>query len=100
MKEIFRLSLPLTLWLVGFSAVYAILGLTCSRHWEIGVDAGPILFAASAVFVFIQAAALATVLYAPSPSQFVQKTAVMIAVTALIAAIWTALPVLATTACL
>ena len=32
MKEVFRIALPLTLWLVSFSAIYALHGVTwCAR---------------------------------------------------------------------
>ena len=100
MIEILRLSLPITVWLTGFSAVYALQGLSCSRHWPTDIDARPVLLVAWFVAIAVQALGLMTVLYAPSPSRFIQSAAVAIAGTALIAAIWTLMPVLAASVCL
>ena len=33
MTDVLRLSVPLGLWLAGFSATYALQALSCSRHW-------------------------------------------------------------------
>ena len=100
MIEILRLSLPISLWITGFSAVYALQGLSCSRHWPPDIDARPVLLAAWAVAVAVQALGLMAVVYAPSPSRFVQTTAIAIAVTALVAAVWTMMPVLTASVCL
>ena len=100
MIEILRLSLPISLWITGFSAVYALQGLSCSRHWPDDLEARPVLLAAWFVAIAVQALGLMAVLYAPSPSRFIQSTAVAIAGTALIAAIWTMVPVLAASVCL
>ena len=94
MKEIMRLSLPITLWLVGFSAVYALQGFSCSRHWPDHLAARPLLIASWISVVLIQVFSLAIILYVPSTSRFLQKTAVTIAVTAVVAALWTSMPVL------
>ena len=100
MIEILRLSLPITVWLTGFSAVYALQSLSCSRHWPTDIDARSVLLVAWFVAIAVQALGLMAVLYAPSPSRFIQSTAVAIAGTALIAAIWTLMPVLAASVCL
>ena len=100
MIEILRLSLPISLWITGFSAVYALQGLSCSRHWPADIDAHPVLLAAWAVAVAVQAFSLLAVVYAPSPSRFVQTTAFAIAMTALVAAVWTMMPVLTASVCL
>ena len=99
MIEILRLSMPISVWIMGFSAVYALQGLTCSRHWPANIDAGSALLVGWAVAVALQILCLAAILRAPSPSRFVQATAVSLAVTALIAAVWTMLPVLTATLC-
>ena len=99
MIEILRLSLPITVWLTGFSAVYALQGLSCSRHWPADLDARPILLAAWAVAIVLQLVALLVVLSAPSPSRFVQTAAVTLAATALGAAVWTLMPVLVASIC-
>lgn len=100
MIEILRLSLPIVVWLTRFSAVYALQGLSCSLHWPNDIDARPVLLTAWFVAVAVQALGLMAILYAPSPSRFIQSTAVAIAGTALIAAIWTMMPVLAASVCL
>ena len=99
MMETLRLSLPISLWLTGFSAVYALQGLACSRHWPTDMDARPVLLAAWFVAVAVQVLGLMALLYAPSPSRFIQSTALVIAGSAVIAAIWTMMPVLAVSVC-
>ena len=99
MIEILRLSLPITLWITGFGAVYALQGLSCSRHWPTDIDARPVLLAAWFVAVAVQVLCLMAVLYAPSRSRFIQSTALAIAGSAVIAAIWTMMPVLAVSVC-
>ena len=100
MIEILRLSLPISFWAIGFSAVYALQGLSCSRHWPTDFDARPILLAAWAVAIAVQALSLMAVVYAPSSSRFVQATSLAIAIAALVAAVWTMLPVLTASTCL
>ena len=99
MIEILRLFVPISVWLTGFSAVYGLQGLSCSRHWPTDIDARPVLIAAWVVAVAIQALSLLVVLYAPSPSRFVQTTATTLAATALVAAVWTLAPALALSVC-
>jgi len=99
MIEILRLSLPMTVWLTGFSAIYALHGLSCSRHWPVDFEARPLLLAAWAVAVVFQFLMLMAVLYAPSPSRFVQTTCTALAAIALVAAVWTIMPVLAASVC-
>ena len=99
MIEILRLSLPITVWLTGFSIVYALQGLACSRHWPGDLDSRPVLLAAWAIAVVLQLLSLVAVLYAPSRSGFVQTTATALAATALVAAVWTMMPVFAVSVC-
>ena len=99
MIEILRLSLPITLWLTGFSAVYGLQGLSCSRHWPTEFDTRPILIAAWGIAILVQMLSLFAVLYARSTSNFVQTTAVMLAALALIATVFTLMPVLVTSSC-
>ena len=100
MIEILRLSLPISVWIAGFGAVYALQGFTCSRHWPADLWARPVLLAAGAVGVGLQILCLLAIHYAPSRSRFIQTSAMAIAATALLAAIWTVLPVLTASACL
>lgn len=99
MSQILRLSLPMTVWLAGFSALYALHGLTCSRHWPEGLEQRPVLIAAAGVLIAFQALLLWLVLRAPSPSRFVQWTATVLAAVAAAAALWTAAPVLFLSGC-
>jgi hypothetical protein len=94
-----RLSLPLSVWIVGFCAVYALQGYGCSRHWPAGLDPRLFLIGAGGAFVLVQALAMLAVLARPSPSRFVQGVATALALTALVAAVWTMAPVLVIPAC-
>lgn len=99
MNEILRLSLPMTLWLVGFSGVYGLQGLSCSRHWPVHLDARLVLIGVGVVVVIAQAAMLLAVLRVPSRSRFVQGTAATLALSVLLAGLWTMLPLLVTSVC-
>lgn len=99
MIEIFRLSLPLTVWLTGFSALYALQGVACSRHWSSEMDARFVLIAAWGFAIVLQALILSAVSVRPSPSRMVQGVAMALAVAALVATVWTFLPVLTLTVC-
>ncbi len=100
MIEILRLSGPMTIWVTVFSAVYALQGFTCSRHWPEDLWARPVLLAAWGVGLALQVIALMAVRRAPSRSALVQKVAMGIAVVALVAGIWTLMPVATTSVCL
>jgi len=99
MIEILRLSLPMTVWLTGFSVIYALQEFSCSRHWPVDIDARTVLIGVSALGLFIQVLILLVVLYAPSTSRFVQSTATTLATAAVVAAAWTMMPVLAASVC-
>lgn len=100
MIEILRISLPVSIWIAGFSAVYALQGLTCSRHWPSDLEARPVVVAALVLVAALQAGCLAAILHVPSESRFVQTVATTLAVTALIATVWTMMALLAVSACL
>jgi hypothetical protein len=99
MKEILRLSLPFTVWIVGFCAIYALQGLSCSRHWPETVDPRSALIAAAVVYVTGQGLVLLFVRRAIATSVFAMRTATIVAVAALAAALWVSLPVLALSVC-
>jgi hypothetical protein len=100
MREILRLSLPMTVWLIGFSAVYALQGLACSRHWPTGYEPRPVLIVAFAVAVMVQVLILIWVVSQPSPSRHMQTATTALASTGIVAAIWTMMPVVAASVCL
>jgi hypothetical protein len=106
MTDLLRLSVPLTAWLVAFSAVYGLNGLVCSEVWA---DAGLGLTAGRAVMVAVWVAAVALQLVLlfslrsprfASHSAFVRGVSLTLAVTALVATLWTLLPIVTTSACL
>jgi hypothetical protein len=100
MTQVLRLSLPITLWLIGFCAIYGLQGLSCSRHWPPGLeDPRAVLLAAAGLFVLMQGIVLLAVLRVPDPSRFVQRTAAILAAVAFAAAVWTVLPALAVSVC-
>lgn len=99
MTNVLRLSLPFTVWIIGFCAVYALQGLSCSRHWPPGIEPRLALMIAAGLFVAIQALVLALILGKPSPSRFVQGTTTTLGAAALAAALWTSLPVLTISVC-
>lgn len=102
MRDILRLALPITVWLTGFSALYGLQGLACSEHWPLAEAARrPALIAAALVLVALQAAMLLALRHprVASAEPFVQTTALLLAITALVAAAWTALPVAVITIC-
>lgn len=99
MKDILRLSVPLAVWLAGFSAVYGLQGLTCSRHWPDDLAARPALLLAWALAVALQAALLWSLVRDPSASSFLRRVGVALAAVALAAAVWTLAPVAIASAC-
>lgn len=104
MTELLRLALPLSAWLVGFSAVYGLQGLTCSRHWEgLGDEAARAALVASWIVAVLVQAAILLALRTPtlaSPRPFLQRVSLGLAVVALVAAAWTLAPVATTSRCL
>jgi hypothetical protein len=96
MTDILRLSLPITLWLTSFSALYGLHGLTCAR----GLDPR-LLLLAYAVAVILQAvplALLATRRFGAT-TPFLRRTSLTLAIVAFIAAVWTLGPVAVLPAC-
>lgn len=98
MKEIMRLSLPLTLWLIGFSALYGLQAVICAQGWQDLLGPGGMvwgrwaLMAGAAGVVLIQGAAL-LFLIATKPAPGLMRTASLgLAVVALVATVWTLLP--------
>ncbi|GGL78456.1 hypothetical protein [Wenxinia marina] len=104
MSDILRLSLPLTLWLASFSAVYGLQGLLCSSRWAPLADggAGRLLLVVAAALAVAAQAALLLALRSPrwrANSAFVRSASLALAATALIATAWTLLPVAVVSYC-
>lgn len=106
MTDILRISVPLTFWLAAFSAVYGLQGLVCSERWtQAGLDlaAGRAALLVLWGLVIAVQAALLLALRSPrlaSPRRFVQGTSLALAAVALVAAVWTLMPVATTSLCL
>ncbi|WP_145105835.1 hypothetical protein [Cereibacter sediminicola] len=99
MSAILRISLPLTLWLVCFSAVYGLHGLICSGGWPGG---RPALVAAALVSVGLQGVlflALRSRRFGAPPG-FVRHTSLVLCIAALFATLWSLVPVAVTSTCL
>lgn len=106
MTDILRLSVPLTVWLAAFSAVYGLQGLVCSDRWaEAGLDLTVGRIALTSAWAAAVALQLVFLLALRSPrftsrSAFVHGVSRTLAVAALVATLWTLLPVVTTSACL
>ena len=106
MTEILRIAVPLTAWLAAFSAVYGLHGLVCSERWTAaGLDlaAGHIAMTAAWATAIALQVVLLIALRSPrfaSGSAFVHGVSITLAITALVATVWTLIPVVTTSACL
>jgi len=106
MTDILRLSIPLTAWLVAFSAVYGLQGVVCSERWaEAGLDLAAGRVALTMAWAAAAALQVACLLALRSPrlasrSAFVRRASLTLGITALVATLWTLLPVVATSLCL
>lgn len=101
MKDVLRLSLPLTLWLIWFSGLYGLHGLVCAGTW--GALPGPgglslgraALLAAATGALGTQGLALALLGHARlgAAPGFPRRASLSLAAVALLATAWTSLPV-------
>ncbi|MGR3464579.1 hypothetical protein [Limimaricola sp.] len=105
MSTVLRLSLPLGLWLAGFSGLYGLHGLMCSSRWAqppLGLSERGLLVAAAIAAIAVQALCLA-VLRSPrwrDPDPAIRRISLALAAIALVAAVWTLLPATAVLSCL
>ncbi|NAZ37017.1 hypothetical protein [Rubellimicrobium sp. CFH 75288] len=106
MTEILRISVPMTFWLAAFSAVYGLQGFICSRHWfEAEVEgltvARMALVGAWLLVIAVQVAMLAMLRAErwASPEPTMRFVSVTLAVVALVAAVWSLVPVATTSIC-
>lgn len=101
-----RISVPLTVWLAAFSVVYGLQGVVCSERWaEAGLDhaAGRAVMTVAFVAAVILQLALLLALRSPrfaSRSAFMRRVSLILAISALVATLWTLLPVVTISACL
>lgn len=106
MTDILRLSLPLSVWIAAFSAVYGLEGVICSGSLaRAGLDPGQgrtLLLIAWAVAIAVQAA-LIVWLRMPrhaSALPWVQRVSTILSWVALVATVWSLMPVATTSLCL
>jgi hypothetical protein len=108
MTDVIRLSLPLTVWLISFSAVYGLQGIVCASSWSTtpgiaGLGLGRlVLLAAYATATGVQAATLVALWRERfgDPTGFMRRTTLTLAVVGLVAVLWTLFPVAVLSLCL
>lgn len=105
MRDILRLTVPATVWLASFSAVYGLQALICSDRWP-EADGHP-WGRAALVALWLTAVALQAAFVVAlrsrrfgSASVFFRGVSLTLAVVALVATVWTLMPLVTTTACL
>jgi hypothetical protein len=107
MKDVLRLSLPLTLWLISFSALYGLQGLVCAAEWYVLPGPGGmawgrvVVLAAVAAAVLLQAGVLLLVgaRQASAEMDFMRGATLGLAVVALLATVWTSVPIVVLPLC-
>ncbi|MFC3629423.1 hypothetical protein ACFOM8_08180 [Paracoccus angustae] len=106
MTDILRLSLPLSVWVAAFSAVYGLEGVVCSDLWSragLSLDQGRAALVAAGIVAIAVQVVLLVGLRMPrfaSGLPWVQRTAGILACVALAATVWSLLPVVTTSLCL
>jgi hypothetical protein len=106
MTDILRLSLPLSVWIAAFSGVYGLEGIVCSDQWVTGglsLGQGRMaLIAAWAAAVAVQVILLVGLRMPRFASSlpWVQRVSTILAWVALVATMWSLLPVATTSLCL
>ncbi len=106
MNDILRISIPVTVWIAAFSAVYGLEGIVCSDLW-VTAGLGPASGRAALITAWVAAIALQVIflaaLHTPrfgSALPWVQRTATMLGCVALVATVWTLMPVATASLCL
>ena len=106
MTDILRISIPLTVWIAAFSAVYGLQGIICSDLWRtagLTTGQGRIALIVLGVAAVALQVAMQVLLRRPrfaSPLPWVQRVATILAYVALVATLWSFLPVVSTSLCL
>ncbi|WP_249218996.1 hypothetical protein [Loktanella sp. SALINAS62] len=105
MNAVLRLSLPLTVWLASFSAVYGLHGLLCSDRGSMLLGNGmgrALLILATVAAIVVQAVLLAALRSRRwrDPDPTLQRISLGLAIVAFVSTVWTLLPpVVATQTC-
>lgn len=102
MRDILRLSMPMTVWLMSFSAVYGLQGLVCSSRLSYEQTASRYLLILAVIIAVSLQVVLLWGLYSQrwgSPHPFIRATSTVLGSVALIATIWTLFPVAVMSLC-
>jgi hypothetical protein len=107
MKDVLRLSLPLTFWLISFSALYGLQGLVCAGEWYVLPGPGGmawgrvVVLAAVAAAVLLQAGVLLLVgaTQDSAAEDFMRGATLGLAAVALLATVWTSVPIVVLPLC-
>lgn len=106
MTDILRISVPITVWIAAFSAVYGLEGIVCSDLWS---GAGLSLGHGRVALIVAWAAAIAlqvVLLLALRRPRFgssllwVRRVSTILGCVALVATVWSLMPVATTSLCL
>ena len=106
MTDILRISIPVTVWIAAFSAVYGLEGVICSDLWRaagLSLDHGRSALVAAWVAAIALQSALLAILSRPrfaSPLPWVQRLAMILGCVALAATVWSLMPMVTTSLCL
>lgn len=106
MTDILRISVPITVWIAAFSSVYGLEGVICSDLWRgAGLSLGQgrgALVAAWVAAIALQVALLVALRSRrlASPHPWVQRLATILGCVALVATVWSLMPVATTSLCL
>jgi hypothetical protein len=95
MKDVLRLSLPLTIWLIAFSGLYGLHALICAGALPDPALGRPALIAAASLAILVQVLAVLALRSQRfgADTGFARRIGVALASVALIATTWTALPI-------
>lgn len=95
MKNILRISLPITVWLIAFSGLYGLHGVICAGAWADPALGRTALIAAASVAVAVQILALLALRSRRfgGDTAFTRRIGLALASVALVATAWTALPI-------
>lgn len=104
MSDILRISIPITIWIAAFSAIYGVEGAVCSPHWGgagLNLRQGRLmLLGAWALAIAAQVVAIVVLRGRfASPHPWTRRLSVLMAVVALVATIWGMAPIVLTSLC-
>lgn len=106
MNDILRLSIPVTVWIAAFSAVYGLEGVVCSDLWiGAGLSLGQGRYALIAAWIAAVVLQVIFLILLRTPRfgsslPWVQRVSTILGCVALVATVWSLMPVVTTSLCL